>query len=308
MDRVSKDYRGFRALSDVTFSIRKGEVLGYVGPNGAGKTTTIKAMVGLISDFSGTIRIAGNVLPRDRNQVHRLIGYLPQSVAFQEWRTVEHALSTLGLLSGIPADEIGGRISATLKIVGLEDQRHRKIIELSGGNVQKVGLAQALLHNPKFLVLDEPLGGLDPESRYNLKQVIRDLSSKGVTIFFSSHILSDVQDVATRVAILNRGQLMKIGTMEELKSEFSGPNVISVEIASGPGKLILGDVAGVISADVAGKNKFLIRLDPGQDPDEASNRVLRAMMGSGFVIRSFGPQNPNLDELYNRYLNKGVGQ
>ncbi|HEX9862478.1 MAG TPA: ABC transporter ATP-binding protein, partial [Candidatus Bathyarchaeia archaeon] len=192
---VSKNYFNFRALDNISFEINEGEIFGYIGPNGAGKTTTMKILVGLISDFQGEVLIGGCRIPKQKEEVHKLLGYLPQNVAFQEWRTVNHALTTFGRLSGLTAKQVESRIPEVLNLVSLSDFRHKKISQLSGGMTQKVGLAQALLHEPELLILDEPLGGLDPLSRHQFKDVILELGKRGTTILFSSHILSDVQDV-----------------------------------------------------------------------------------------------------------------
>jgi ABC-2 type transport system ATP-binding protein len=217
---VSKSYGSFRALDNVSFEIKEGEIFGYIGPNGAGKTTTMKILVGLISDFQGEVLVGGCRIPEQKGEIHKLLGYLPQNVAFQEWRTVDHALQTFGKLSGLTDEKIEGRISEVLDLLSLSDVRHKKISQLSGGMVQKVGLAQALLHNPKLLVLDEPLAGLDPLSRRQLKDIVLELGKNGSTVVFSSHILSDVQDVANRIGILSRGRLKQVGTLDELKLSY----------------------------------------------------------------------------------------
>lgn len=303
LDRVSKDFKGFKALDDVSFQMEEGEILGYVGPNGAGKTTTIKAIVGLMNDFQGTITIGGHRMPRDKKEVHKLLGYLPQSVAFQEWRTVDHALTSFGLLSGMERSELDGRIEEVLKIVGLSEFRHKKISELSGGNVQKVGLAQALLHHPKLLVLDEPLAGLDPASRYNLKRTIKGLANNGTTIFFSSHILSDVQDVASRIGIISRGRVLQVGTLDELKSEFSAPTVISFDFSVDPGRTEeLGSVPNVAGIEQPSANKMFVHIDDGTSVDETAHIILQHMMELGYHVRSMAPVSPSLDELYIRYV------
>ena len=308
-NHLSKDYKGFRALDNISFMVEKGDVLGYVGPNGAGKTTTIKSMVGLISDYQGSITIGGKKLPGENHQVHKKIGYLPQNLAFQEWRTVEHALETFGLLSGIEKAELDSKIQSTLEIVGLAEFRHKKIIELSGGNIQKVGLAQALLHEPQLLILDEPLAGLDPASRHNVKQIIKKLSKKGITIFFSSHILSDVQDVATKIAIISRGRLMKYGSLGDLKAEFSSPNIIEIDPVSEVGFLEpYKDIEGIVHMEYRENGKIQVTMDPNQDPTKISNQIIKRLLDSNQSIRGFGPVDPNLDELYIKYVTRGVAQ
>ncbi len=229
---VTKEYGAFRALDNVSFDIKEGEIFGYIGPNGAGKTTTMKILVGLISDFQGEVTIGGYQVPKQRDEIHKLLGYLPQNVAFQEWRTVNQALVTFGKLSGLGEDKVEARIPELLDVMGLSDVRQKKISQLSGGMTQKVGLAQALLHEPKLLVLDEPLGGLDPISRHLFKEIVQRLANKGTTILFSSHILSDVQDVADRIGILNRGKIKQIGSLNELKKRFTTQKIVEVLLSS----------------------------------------------------------------------------
>ncbi|MHA1602137.1 MAG: ABC transporter ATP-binding protein, partial [Promethearchaeota archaeon] len=219
LQNISKSYKYVNVLQDVSFSIQKGDIFGYVGPNGAGKTTTIKILVGLIQNFQGKILIKGIDISKNRQLLHKVLGYLPQETSFQEWRTVETALNTFGLLSGISKKELESRIDEVLKIVGLPDSRKRKINHLSGGMKQKLQFAQALLHDPEFIVLDEPMSGLDPTSRYQVRKIIKNLAKNGKTIFLSSHILSDIQDICTRIGILNNGNILKIGTPQELQDE-----------------------------------------------------------------------------------------
>ncbi|MHA1356398.1 MAG: ABC transporter ATP-binding protein [Candidatus Heimdallarchaeota archaeon] len=158
---VYKSYKDVKALLGVSFSIKKGEIFGYIGPNGAGKTTTLKILVGLLTDFTGEVKVEKELLANHQNLGAR-IGYMPQEVGFQEWRTVNEALVTFGLLSGMDKTDIEKRIPEVLELLGLSESQKRKIKHLSGGMQQKLKLAQALLHNPSILVLDEPLSGLDP--------------------------------------------------------------------------------------------------------------------------------------------------
>jgi len=176
---VTKNYNSFKALNNVSFSIKEGEIFGYIGPNGAGKTTSMKILVGLITNFKGEVAINGYRLPEKKTEIYKLLGYLPQSVAFQDWRTVNQALNTFGKLSGLENDKIEQRIPEILELIGLADVRYKKVSQLSGGMIQKVGLAQALLHEPKLLVLDEPLGGLDPLSRHQSRQYLYIRVQKG---------------------------------------------------------------------------------------------------------------------------------
>jgi ABC-2 type transport system ATP-binding protein len=304
-DSVSKNYRDLFALNDVSFEIKAGEIFGYIGPNGAGKTTTIKIIVGLVQEFSGNCTIAGYSMPDHFNNVQKLVGYLPQDVAFQEWRTVDHALKTLGRLSGIKENELEQRIREVLDLLELADVRNKKIQKLSGGMIQKVGLAQALLHQPKLLILDEPLAGLDPASRHQIKHTLKELSSTGTTIFFSSHILSDVEDIASRIGILNKGRLLKIGTMAELKSEFFQIHEIEILFSRlTEGWKNLTSLSGVNKIEQKSPDKLIVTLEKTADMDEISHHILKQLIELDCRIKSFKPIIPNLDDVYLKYISE----
>jgi len=306
LNGVSKKYGSLLALDNVSLEIGEGEIFGYIGPNGAGKTTTMKIMVGLVSDFQGEVRIGGYRMPEQKDEMHRLLGYLPQNVAFQEWRTVDHALRAFGRLSGLGKREIDSRISEVLDILALSDVRNKKISHLSGGMIQKVGLAQALLHNPKLLVLDEPLAGLDPASRYQLKQTIMKLGKDGTTVFFSSHILSDVQDVATRIGILSRGRIKQIGTLDELISRFPTRNIIEIVLSHDSGRWQnLKLIKGVKSLENPSASRLVLDLDAEADVDDAVHNIIQSLITSGNHIRSIVPMAPTLDEVYVKYVEEG---
>jgi len=306
---ISKRYKQLLALNDVSFDINPGEIFGYIGPNGSGKTTTIKIMIDLISKNSGEVYINNIPMPEGKSEVHKLIGYLPQDVGFQKWRTVDHALMTFGRLSGLDKNTASTRINEVLNSMGLADIRHKKIIHLSGGMVQKIGFAQALLHNPRLLILDEPLAGLDPESRFFVKDVIKKLSSNGTTVFFSSHILSDVKDLATKICILDWGRVVKIGSFDELHSEFIHENQIEVILSKNSGKWDkINDINGVKKVVEKSSNVFIIDLARDIDNDEIIHNIITTFLKNSCKIRSVGSLTPSLDEIYQYYLRKGVNK
>lgn len=302
---VTKSFGSFKALNDVSIDIKEGEIFGYIGPNGAGKTTTMKILTGLISSFQGEITIGGYELSKNRNAIHKLLGYLPQAVAFQDWRTVDHALKTFGKISGLTDAQLDERIPQILAFLGLADVRYKKISQLSGGMTQKVGLAQALLHEPKLLVLDEPLGGLDPLSRHQFKEIVVNLSSKGTTILFSSHILSDVQDVANRIGIINRGKIKKVGTLSELKNQFIQRKTIEV-LLSGPSDnwQQLSTVRNVSEVVQPQSGVVLVNLESNAQEDQVVNDVVAAVVTLGIRVRGVWLLEPSLDQIYFNYVSE----
>lgn len=301
---VSKNYRDVLALRDASFSIKQGDIFGYIGPNGAGKTTTLKILVGLISDYSGDVKINDEFILNQTNS-YQLIGYLPQDVGFQEWRTVDHALVTFGRLSGMSKDELSQRIPEVLELVGLTDARKRKIKHLSGGMQQKLKLAQALLHNPSILVLDEPMSGLDPTSRWQMKNIIKQLAQTNVTIIFSSHILEDVEGIATTIGIINHGVVVKIGNPQELQQELVGGNaVIAI------GENLINYIEQIKTLSVVADVTF-----PPSDPsqvtivfksdivlDEGLVQLMEFFSNNKIVIRNFNYLKPSLEQVYLKYV------
>ena len=303
LHNVTKSFGSFRALNGISFGIKEGEIFGYIGPNGAGKTTTMKILVGLISDFQGEVSIGGYQVPKRKDEIHKLLGYLPQTVAFQEWRTVNHALKTLGKLSGLSDAEVEGRIPEILDLLGLADVRHKKISQLSGGMTQKVGLAQALLHEPKLLVLDEPLGGLDPLSRHQFKDIVLKLGQKGTTILFSSHILSDVQDVADRIGIINRGRIKQVGTLNELKSRLSSQKTVEVLLSYVSDKWQeFGAIKNVRGVEQPSPGRVLVKLEMSADEDQVVNDIVQSIVKLGIRVRGITLLEPSLDEIYLNYV------
>ena len=304
LNSVTKNYDNFKALDSVSFEIGKGQVFGYIGPNGAGKTTTIKIMVGLITNFKGDVQILGYQMPQHRHEIHKLLGYLPQNVAFQDWQTVDNALKTFGLLSGLEKNRVENRIDEVLDFLSLSDFKQKKVSQLSGGMAQKVGLAQALLHNPKLLVLDEPMGGLDPASRKQFKKLISSLAKEGTTILFSSHILSDVQDVATKIGILNRGEIRKIGTVDELKTSILKEKIVEIVLCAAGKIPNWTKISGIKSIEQPSPEKILIYLENDVDDNGAVNTFVEQLLKSGNRIYSLNPLMPSLDEVYQSYVSE----
>ncbi len=304
IQNVTKQYRDVTALENISFDIQQGEILGYIGPNGAGKTTTIKILVGLIKNFDGSIQYINQDVDKSEGMgfLHQKLGYLPQEVDFQNWRTVDHALRTFGLLSGIPRDQIDESITKSLKKVGLNDVRQKKIMHLSGGMKQKLKFAQALIHNPTFLVLDEPMSGLDPDSRFHVKNIIKELHERGITIFFSSHILNDIENLATRIAIIHKGTIMKIGTPTELRDEFRIGNDINIEYSKSVSQLSVENLECIQSITQESELVQIIHCKSEVNPDDAMHQILQFLSENRINIKRIMLQEPNLEQVYLHYV------
>lgn len=301
-EHVAKKYKSFQALKDVSFTLNEGEIFGYIGPNGAGKTTTLKLLVGLLMQFEGAIHIGDLTLPRDLMKVHKLVGYLPQDPDYQSWRTVDHALMTFGRLSGVSVTDLKLRIPALLERFSLGDVRYKKIKQLSGGMKQKVGFVQAMLHRPKLLVLDEPLNGLDPDSRIRLREQILAMKAEGTTVIFSSHILDDVQNVADRIGIIKGGCMLKAGTMAELVAHYGIHREVHIDYSQNPDTTsFLGSLPHVIGLQQRADSLFVLEVEDKADVDEIVHLAITSSLDLKGRIRSVTEHNPTLDELYKRF-------
>ncbi len=204
----------FQALNGVTFSVPTGKVFGLLGPNGAGKTTFVKTLLGIIRGSSGSATIFG--LPAGSQRARRTIGYLPERLSLPSYLTGYQALAYCGGLSGLTGGQVRARRDEMLELVGLEGWGNSLIRKYSKGMVQRLGLAQAMIHNPKLLILDEPTDGLDPKARASVREILHRLSNLGVTVFLNSHLLQEVEQICQDVAILSEGNLRYCGRVEEI--------------------------------------------------------------------------------------------
>ncbi len=208
------------ALKPLTFDVREGEIFGYLGPNGAGKTTTLRLLMGLVYPSAGSARILGRDLfdPAMKRQ----IGFLPEQPYFYDHLTALELLEYYAQLSGVDAKLRRKKVEAALARVGIADSARIQLRKFSKGMLQRVGIAQAIVHDPKLILLDEPMSGLDPIGRREVRDLIQELNEDGKTIFFSTHILSDAETLCDRVAILNKGELRGIGVVADLAREVTG--------------------------------------------------------------------------------------
>ena len=208
------------ALKPLHLAVEEGEIFGFLGPNGAGKTTTLKMLMGLVFPTAGTARILGREWTDP--EVKAQIGFLPEQPYFYDYLTSHELLDYYGQLSGVPGKDRKRRIDEVLTRVGLTDVRGLQLRKFSKGMLQRAGIAQAILHNPKLVFFDEPMSGLDPLGRREVRDLMEQLKQEGKTVFFSTHILSDAEALCDRVAIINKGELRGVGAVEDLTSTVQG--------------------------------------------------------------------------------------
>jgi ABC-2 type transport system ATP-binding protein len=232
---LTKDYSGVRALAGVDLAVKEGEVFGFLGPNGAGKTTFIKILLGLVFPTKGGITVFGN--PAGNTESRKKIGYLPENMRLQGFLKGREFLDLSGKLYGLSREMRKERTDRYLELLGLSGAAHRPLREYSKGMLQRIGIAQALMHNPDMLLLDEPTSGLDPIGTKEIRDIILAEKWRGKTIFINSHLLSEIERTCDRVAILDHGKIIKVGKLDALSTRRAA---ILVEVAEKSQKLFDG--------------------------------------------------------------------
>lgn len=285
-------------LSDVSLSVGQGEVFGFLGHNGAGKTTTMKMLMGLLRPTRGRIELLG--VSADNVAVHARIGYLPEAPYFYDYLTAEEFLRFYGRLAGLPRETLQQRVPQLLERVGLTEARHRQLRKFSKGMLQRIGLAQALIHDPELIILDEPMSGLDPIGRKEVRDLILSLRDQGKTVFFSTHIVSDVEMICDRVGILAKGRMVASGRIEDLVNEHVAQ---SVEVVCDG---VVGDDLPVIKCKavrILQRGERCLMILPGQDHLE---EVLSTLRHAGGKLVSVIPHKGSLEEIFLEQTNRKV--
>lgn len=218
IQNLTKTYGTQKAVDNISFEVHKGEIVGFLGPNGAGKSTTMKILTGYIPSTEGSAEVNGFDVKSQPMQVKKSIGYLPEHNPLYLEMYVREFLEFIGSLYGLKGAELKNRIEEVIELVGLSLEKHKKIGQLSKGYRQRVGLAQAMIHNPEVLILDEPTTGLDPNQLVEIRNLIKEVG-KNKTVIFSSHIMQEVEALCDRVVIINRGKIVADGNLAELKGE-----------------------------------------------------------------------------------------
>ncbi len=278
-------------LHDISLEVPRGSITGFLGPNGAGKTTLIHLIMSIRRPRLGTIRLSG--LDVSLPEARLKMGYLPERPYFYEHLTGEQLLYFFGRLSGLADGVIAGRIPKVLDRVGMSHARHRELRAYSKGMLQRIGIAQAILGDPEFLVLDEPMSGLDPFGRKEIRELIQDLGSEGRTIFFSSHIIPDVEALCDRVALIQKGRLIGSGPIRELL----GQEAKAVEIAfSNLDESAASSVAQWQKLHRTPDGLWRGKLEGSNQASPAASKILAL----GGLLAEISPQRPSLEEWFTR--------
>jgi ABC-2 type transport system ATP-binding protein len=291
---LTKNYGARRAINDLTFNARKGEILGFLGPNGAGKTTTMRILTGFMPPSSGTVEVGGYDVIENSLEVRRLVGYLPETVPLYNDMTVSEYLKYMADLRNVKKSK--NRVEETLEQVGLLERADGFIGNLSKGMRQRVGLAQAILHQPDVLILDEPTIGLDPAQVVNFRELIRDIG-KDRTVLLSTHILPEVQQVCDRVLIINKGHIVAEDTPQQLRMRLTGAQHVQVQVRADSQDIlpILRDLPGLSSVEATGPDTLEFEMLPGQDPRAL---VARTIVENGYDLLQLQPVTLSLEDIF----------
>ncbi len=297
-----KTYAGVTAVSDISFSVARGEILGFLGPNGAGKSTTMRILTGYLPATSGTVRVDGISAAVSPDEVKRRVGYMPENNPLPEDMRVSEYMYYRGRLKEIPRRKLGSRIDEVLEACDLKRVRHKIIGKLSKGYRQRVGIAEAILAEPPVIIMDEPTIGLDPHQIQLVRDLIASLRGR-MTVIISSHILPEIEVTCDRVLIINQGRVVAQGRPAELRREMLGGSTYSVECAGEFALLpvLLASVEPSLQVtqhsepDASGFSTLTLT---STSDDEFGEPLLRTLLGAGYRVRGLSRAHPTLEDVF----------
>lgn len=295
VEHVSKHFGTFRAVDDISFSIKTGEIVGLLGPNGAGKTTTMRMITGFLEPTLGSIKIDGADTIEASVECKKKIGYMPESAPLYGDMIVADYLEYIAKIQGVNAEE---KIPYLAKVCGLTEQMHKNISDLSRGNRQRVGLAHALMGDPEILILDEPTSGLDPIQVGEVRDLIREIG-KTRTVIISTHILSEVEMLCSRVIIISDGKIAADSDIEILRSQHQGSSIVNLAVTGGTEaqlKKTLSSVEGVTSVSVSTENG--IRRAEMNVTKEVRPELCKLLIEKKFELYELGIKKNSLEDVF----------
>jgi len=300
-----KEYGSQRAVDDISFEVRTGDILGFLGPNGAGKSTTMKIITCYLRPNSGSVDLDGYNIEDHANEVRRRIGYLPENNPLYLEMSIVDYLAYSAALNQVEKNRINSRVREMIEITGLTKERHKLIGELSKGYRQRVGLAQALIHDPDVLILDEPTTGLDPNQIVEIRSLIKEIG-KEKTIMLSSHILQEVEATCDRIIIINQGKIAADATTADLKRRASGAERVRVQIAAngfavGDALLALPGVSAIERDHDTKEDLWVIDSKPNQPVRE---QIFKLCVEKNWILMQMTPVHTSLEDIFRQLTNK----
>lgn len=294
---LSKSYGNNLAVNNLSFDVYTGEILGLLGPNGAGKSTTITILSGLLSYNSGEIYFLGKDVQKNSKQVKANLGIVPQDIAFYEEISAYQNVKFFASLYGLTGNTLEERVKEALEFVGLEERKNEKPKTYSGGMKRRLNIACAIAHHPKLLILDEPTVGIDPQSRNRILDAIQTLRNQGTTVIYTTHYMEEIEQIADRVVIMDKGQKIAEGTIEELLEDYNNINLYCITLEESiEDFLYLYDIPGVrqITTD---KVKKRIKIETDKKADNL-NKILSKLLEKGNQIQDMTTEKGNLEMVF----------
>lgn len=300
IENLSKSYGFQKAVDNISFSVKTGEILGFLGPNGAGKTTTMKMITGYLGIQEGDIRIGGQSVRENPDATKKHIGYLPEHNPLYLEMPVINYLEFCASLEGLPKSLINQRVRKMVQVCGLDAEKHKKIQELSKGYRQRVGLAQSMIHDPEILILDEPTTGLDPNQIVEIRKLIRDLG-KEKTVILSTHLLPEAEATCDRIVIIKKGQIVADGTAGSLRKQSQGNEILKVRIDDGKDAnqvfTMLQSLPTVSMVDFFDETNNLFEVQ--SKPTVSSRReIFKMCVDKNWVLSEMTPLETKLEDVF----------
>ena len=299
VENLTKSYGLQKAVDSLSFEVKTGEILGFLGPNGAGKTTTMKIITCYLTSDSGDVKVGGTSVMEAPEEVKRHIGYLPENNPLYYEMPVIDYLRFVAQLQGVTKENVNSRIIEMINTCGLKGEQHKKIRELSKGYKQRVGLAQALIHDPEVLILDEPTTGLDPNQIIEIRELIKKIG-KEKTVILSSHILAEVEATCDRIMIINKGKIVADGTSEQLRKQAQGDELLRLHIVGGTRDSVFTALQGlstVALVDFAAEMDSVFEVQ--SKPDMKSAKAIFDLCASnGWYIGELTPVETKLEDVF----------
>jgi ABC-2 type transport system ATP-binding protein len=299
VENITKRYGLQKAIDNVSFKVKTGEILGFLGPNGAGKSTTMRAITCYLAPNEGDIKVGGYSIHQNPEEIKKIIGYLPETNPLYQDMPVIDYLTFIAELHGIEKKRIKPRILEMVNTCGLEGEKHKKIGELSKGYKQRVGLAQALINEPQVLILDEPTAGLDPNQRIEIRELIRQIGREK-TVILSSHILAEVEATCDRILIIHKGKIVADGTSGDLRKKTQGREILKITIEDGDKNDIYKSLQKIDSVEMVdfiskSDNSFELHSLPGASSKKA---VFQLCVNKGWMLTELTPTETKLEDVF----------
>jgi len=298
IENLTKKYGSQKAVDNISLKVATGEILGFLGPNGAGKTTAMKMITNFISADEGKIFIGGKSLSDNYSEIKKHIGYLSENNPLYAEMPVIDFLNFCAKIQGVETSRVPDRVVKMIRITGLNREKHKKIGELSKGYQQRVGLAQAMIHDPEILILDEPTSGLDPNQIAEIRKLIRELGCEK-TVILSTHILPEVEATCDRIFIINKGKIVADGTAESLRKQAKGSDILKVKIEDGETNQIFKSLQSLRSVKMVDfADRKLNRFEVHCVDNDTKRDIFRLCVENNWVLTEITPFETKLEDIF----------